>query len=39
MIFGIPAERDAVGSAASEPDGILNVALADLPPRSAATPS
>ncbi|SDO22549.1 porphobilinogen synthase [Nakamurella panacisegetis] len=30
MIFGIPAERDAVGTAASEPDGILNLALADL---------
>lgn len=30
MIFGIPTERDAVGRAASEPDGILNRALADL---------
>ena len=30
MIFGIPAERDAVGSAATDQDGILNVALADL---------
>ena len=30
MIFGIPAERDAVGSAATDPDGILNLALADL---------
>ena len=30
MLFGIPAERDAVGSAASDPAGILNVALADL---------
>ncbi|GAA1998660.1 porphobilinogen synthase [Nakamurella flavida] len=30
MIFGIPTERDAVGSAATEPDGILNLALADL---------
>ena len=30
MIFGIPAERDAIGSAASTPDGILNLALADL---------
>jgi len=30
MIFGIPAVRDGVGSCASEPDGILNVALADL---------
>jgi porphobilinogen synthase len=30
MIFGIPRVRDAVGSQASDPDGILNVALADL---------
>lgn len=30
MIFGIPTERDAVGSAATDPAGILNVALADL---------
>ena len=30
MIFGIPTERDAVGTAATEPDGILNLALADL---------
>ena len=30
MIFGIPAHRDATGTAASEPDGILNLALADL---------
>ncbi len=30
MIFGIPAERDAIGSAATDPDGILNLALADL---------
>jgi len=30
MIFGIPAERDAIGSAATDPAGILNVALADL---------
>jgi len=30
MIFGIPARRDAVGSAATDPDGILNVALTDL---------
>ncbi|KAE8763023.1 porphobilinogen synthase [Georgenia thermotolerans] len=27
MLFGVPAERDAVGSAASEPDGILNAGL------------
>ncbi|GGL84667.1 porphobilinogen synthase [Nakamurella endophytica] len=30
MVFGIPARRDAVGTAATDPDGILNVALADL---------
>src|ERR1700712_3537992 len=30
MIFGIPAERAAIGSAATDPDGILNLALADL---------
>ncbi len=30
MIFGIPERRDAVGSAATEPDGILNRAIADL---------
>jgi porphobilinogen synthase len=30
MIFGIPRVRDAVGSQAPDPDGILNVALADL---------
>ena len=30
MIFGIPSVRDGVGSQATEPDGILNVALADL---------
>jgi porphobilinogen synthase len=30
MIFGIPAERDALGSAATDRAGILNLALADL---------
>jgi len=30
MIFGIPSVRDATGSQATDPDGILNVALADL---------
>jgi porphobilinogen synthase len=30
MIFGVPEERDAVGSGATDPNGILNVALADL---------
>ncbi|WP_020076078.1 porphobilinogen synthase [Cryocola sp. 340MFSha3.1] len=26
MLFGVPEERDAIGSGATEPDGILNVA-------------
>ncbi len=30
MIFGVPATRDANGSGATDPDGILNVALRDL---------
>ena len=30
MVFGIPAVRDADGSQATDPEGILNVALADL---------
>jgi porphobilinogen synthase len=30
MLFGVPAERDAVGSGATDPEGILNVALRDL---------
>ena len=30
MVFGIPELRDPVGSAASDPDGILNVAVKDL---------
>jgi porphobilinogen synthase len=30
MLFGIPATRDASGSGASDPDGILNVGIADL---------
>ena len=29
MLFGIPAEKDAIGSGAYEPDGVLNVAIAD----------
>jgi porphobilinogen synthase len=29
MLFGIPEHRDATGTQATEPDGILNVALAD----------
>jgi porphobilinogen synthase len=28
MLFGVPATRDAVGSGADDPDGILNVGLA-----------
>jgi porphobilinogen synthase len=30
MIYGVPTTRDAVGSGATDPDGILNVALRDL---------
>ncbi|AZI59542.1 porphobilinogen synthase [Nakamurella antarctica] len=30
MLFGIPAHRDSIGSGATDPDGILNVALRDL---------
>lgn len=30
MVFGVPQRRDAVGSGAIDPDGILNVALRDL---------
>ncbi|RDI29987.1 porphobilinogen synthase [Lentzea flaviverrucosa] len=30
MLFGVPAERDAVGSGGTDPDGILNAALGDL---------
>ncbi|GAB2757506.1 porphobilinogen synthase [Salinifilum aidingensis] len=30
MLFGVPAERDAEGSAALDPDGVLNAALRDL---------
>ncbi|ASU80314.1 porphobilinogen synthase [Actinopolyspora erythraea] len=30
MLFGVPRERDASGSAAADPDGILNVALRDV---------
>lgn len=30
MLFGIPQHRDAVGSAATDPDGILNLALAQV---------
>src|SRR5919202_834412 len=30
MLFGVPAAKDAVGSGATDPDGILNVAVADV---------
>ncbi len=30
MLFGVPAAKDAVGSGATEADGILNVAVADV---------
>ena len=30
MLFGVPTTRDAVGSGAVVPDGVLNVALADV---------
>ncbi len=30
MVFGVPRTRDATGSGIDDPDGILNVALADL---------
>jgi porphobilinogen synthase len=29
MLFGVPASKDAVGSGAVDPDGVLNVAIAD----------
>ncbi|MGH3569017.1 MAG: porphobilinogen synthase [Pseudonocardia sp.] len=30
MLFGVPARRDATGSAGVDPEGVLNVALADV---------
>jgi porphobilinogen synthase len=30
MLFGVPASRDATGSAAQEPDGVLNMAIQDV---------
>lgn len=30
MLFGIPQRKDAVGSGALDPDGVLNVAIADI---------
>src|SRR5215203_5926772 len=30
MLFGIPAHKDPTGSGGSDPDGILNIAIADV---------
>ena len=30
MLFGVPSSKDAVGSGATDPDGILNVAIRDV---------
>ena len=30
MLFGVPQHRDPVGSAGTDPDGVLNVAIADV---------
>ncbi|NUP75776.1 MAG: porphobilinogen synthase, partial [Sinomonas sp.] len=30
MLFGVPEERDAVGSASLDPDGVLNAAIRDV---------
>jgi porphobilinogen synthase len=30
MLFGVPASRDAVGSGAADPDGVLNTAIRDV---------
>ena len=30
MLFGVPAERDAAGTAACDPDGVLNAAIRDV---------
>jgi porphobilinogen synthase len=30
MLFGVPSSRDAVGSGATDPDGVLNTALRDV---------
>jgi porphobilinogen synthase len=30
MLFGVPSSKDAVGSGATDPNGILNVAIADV---------
>ena len=38
ILFGIPAVKDARGSAADDPAGIVQLALATWPPRSAPTP-
>ena len=36
MLFGVPATRDAIGSGATDPDGILNVASTAWASRSFA---
>src|SRR4051794_10834591 len=36
ILFGIPAAKDAVGSGASDPDGIVQVALRELRDRFGA---
>ena len=35
MLFGVPETKDAIGSGATDPDGILNVAIADVVAGSA----
>ena len=30
MLFGVPEHRDATGTGATDPDGILNVAIRDV---------
>ena len=37
MLFGVPSAKDARGSGAVDPDGILNVAIADVRHRGRAT--
>ena len=37
MLFGVPAHKDEVGSAAFDPEGIVQVAPASCAARSATT--
>ena len=37
ILFGVPATKDAIGSGAFDPEGIVQVALRDLAERSATT--